>query len=245
MKNFYLSVVIPAYNEEKRISTILQAILDFEKTKTFQIQTIVVVDASPDRTAEVAKSFIGKISNLTVIEGKVNKGKGGAVQEGMLTAQGEYILFADADNSTPIEQVDKLLKYSEKNEVVIGSRYCKGGKLAIPQPITRRFGSRVLNLIIQALAIPGIRDTQCGFKMFSNRAAKEIFQHQTIFDFSFDIEILAIAKKLGYKIKETGITWYDNPHSTVNPLKDGVRMIKDAWRVRKNLLDNVYQLVKR
>lgn len=242
MNDFYLTVIVPAYNEEKRIHIILDAIAKYEKTKSFRVETIVVVDASPDRTAEVARSFIGKLSNLKVIEGKVNKGKGGAVREGVSVARGKYVLFADADNSTPIEQADKLLKYADQYEVVIGSRYCRGGRLSIPQSFVRRFGSRVLNIIIQSLAVSGIKDTQCGFKLFENKAARDIFGLQTIFGFSFDIEILAIAKKLGFKIKETGIVWYDNPHSTVSPIRDGAKMIGDAWQVRKNILKGVYSL---
>lgn len=237
---FYLTIVIPAYKEEHRIHNILDAIIKYEKTKDFKIETIVVADASPDDTAGVAKSYIGKISNLTVIEGKVNKGKGGAVQEGIAKATGKYIVFADADNSTPIEQVDKLLNYANKYEVVIGSRYCAGGELAVPQSLFRRIGSRTLNIIIQTLAISGIKDTQCGFKLFENKAGKEIFKHLTILRFSFDIELLAIAKKFHYKIKEVGIKWYDDPHSTVDPIKDGMRMITDAWQVRKNLMKGVY-----
>lgn len=241
MSNFYLSIIVPAYKEEKRIHIILEAIAKYEKTKDFKIETIVVADASPDKTVEVAQSFVGKVENLSVIDNKVNKGKGGAVQEGVLAAKGKFILFADADNSTPIEQADKLLKYADKYEVIIGSRYCHEGKLAIPQSFTRRFGSRILNTIIQLLAIYGIKDTQCGFKLFEHDAAQEIFKRQTILGFSFDIEILAIAKKLGYRIKEAGITWYDNPHSTVDPIKDGARMIKDAWTVRKNVAVGKYK----
>lgn len=241
MNDFYLSIIVPAYKEEKRIPIILEAIAKYEQTKDFKVETIVVADASPDRTAEVAKSYIGKLANLRVIEGKENKGKGGAVREGMLAAQGKYIVFADADNSTPIEQVDKLLQYADKYPVVIGSRYCDGGKLAIPQSFVRRAGSRALNIVIQMLAISGIKDTQCGFKLFENKAAQDIFKRQTIFGFSFDVEILAIAKKRGYKIKEAGITWYDNPHSTVNPFKDGFRMVGDAWRVRKNIIKGLYR----
>lgn len=240
-EKIYLSIVIPAYREEGRIHKILDAVARFEKSKDYQIETIIVADASPDNTASVAKSYKDKLSHLRVIEGKVNKGKGGAVQEGMLEASGEHIIFADADNSTPIEQVEKLLKYVPKYEVVIGSRYVSGGKLAIPQSLVRRLGSRGLNLIIQVLAVYGIKDTQCGFKLFSQKAAREIFSRQTVTDFSFDIEILAIARKLGYKIKEAGIVWYDDPHSTVNPIKDGLRAIKDAWKIRQNLISGKYE----
>jgi dolichyl-phosphate beta-glucosyltransferase len=240
-EEFYLSIVVPAFKEEKRIHIILEAIVNYEKSKDFAIETIVVADASPDKTVEAAQSFINNIKHLKVIDNKVNKGKGGAVQEGMLAANGQYILFADADNSTPIEQADKLLAFADKYEVVIGSRYGGGGKLATPQSLVRRVGSRALNIIIQTLAIRGIKDTQCGFKLFQKNAAKEIFKRQTIQDFSFDIEILAVARKLGYKIKEAGIVWYDNPHSTVNPIKDGLRMVKDSWQVRKNITKGLYK----
>jgi dolichyl-phosphate beta-glucosyltransferase len=233
-QDFYLTIVIPAYKEESRIHIILEAIARYEKTKDFEIETIVVVDASPDNTAGAAKAYIGKLKHLKVHEGKENKGKGGAVRDGIMLARGKYVVFADADNSTPIEQVDKLLPYAKKYEVVIGSRYNDGGKLAIPQPLFRRVGTRVLNMIIQAIAISGIRDTQCGFKLFETEAAKKIFAKQSIYDFSFDIEILVIAKKLGYKIRETGITWYDNPHSTVSPIKDGLKMIADCITISHN-----------
>lgn len=235
-----LSIVIPAYKEEKRISIILEAIKKYIKKKEFKIETLVVVDGSPDKTAEVARSFADTLPGLRVLERQENRGKGGTVEEGIMAAKGKYIIFTDADNSTPIEQVDKLLPFMTKYEVVIGSRYIEGGKLAIPQSIVRRVGSRVLNIIIQILAIRGIKDTQCGFKMFQHDAAKEIFKRTTITNFSFDIEVLAIAKKLGYRIKEVGITWYDNPHSTVNPLSDGWRMIKDTWTIRKRVREGKY-----
>ena len=235
----YLSIVIPAHNESTRIGVVLEAIVEYVKTKSFVTETIVVNNASTDNTADVVKSFEDKIPNLKILERK-SKGKGGAVHEGMLAAQGEYIIFADADNSTPIEQVDKLLNYVPKYDVVIGSRYCADGKLAVPQSFVRLFGGRALNFVIQTFAVWGIKDTQCGFKLFSKKATEEIFKRQTIFEFSFDIELLAIAKKLGYSIREVGITWYDNPHSTVSPLRDGLRMIKDAWTVRRNLLAGKY-----
>ena len=239
-QKIHLSIVIPAYREEKRIHVILETIEKYIKTKDFAVEVVVAIDASPDDTVGSAKKFIGRIPNLVIYEGKENRGKGGAVQDGIRVANGDYIIFADADNSTPVEQVDKLLKFTDKYEVIIGSRYCKGGKLAIPQSFTRRAGSRALNWMIQTLVTPGIKDTQCGFKLFSKEAAQAIFEKLTIFDFSFDIEVLAIAKKLGYKIKEEGITWHDDPHSTVSPLKDGVKMIVDSWNIRRNLQNKIY-----
>jgi len=240
-KEIYLSIVIPAYNEEKRIHKILDSIVAYLETTKLEIETVIAIDASPDDTLRVAESYKAKISNLVIIDGKVNRGKGGAVQEGFKVAKGKYIIFADADNSTPIEQIDKLLPYIEKYDVVIGSRYCKGGKLVIPQSFVRRAGGRALNIVIQALAVSGIRDTQCGFKLFSAKAAKEIFERLTIFNFSFDIEVLAIAKHLGYKVKEVGIIWYDDPHSTVSPIRDGLRMVRNAWTIRKNIIKGRYR----
>lgn len=242
-EEIFLSIVIPAYKEAHRIHKILDAIFEFEKLKDYNIETIVVVDGSPDDTAEIAKRYEDKLNNLKIVNRKQNKGKGYTVREGMLMARGKYILFSDADNSTPIEQVDKLLKYRNDYDVIIGSRYTRGGKLVIPQSITRKIGGRTLNFIIRTTAVSGIADTQCGFKLFSHRAAQEIFAKQTFERFSFDIEILAIARSLGYKIREVGITWYDDPHSTVNPIKDGMRMIKDAWQVRKNINSKKYSRI--
>jgi len=248
-KETKLSIVVPAYKEEKRIHLILDAIEKYTKSNDFNIETIVVVDGSPDKTAEVAKGYDGKITGLKIIDREKNLGKGGSVKEGVLGAKGDYIIFADADNSTPIEQVDKLLPFMKKPasaarqgvqpadgyEVVIGSRYIRGGKMSIPQPLIRRLGSRFLNMIVQFFVVPGIKDTQCGFKLFQRDAAREIFKYSRVRDFSFDIELLAITRKLGYKIKEVGITWNDNPHSTVSPLRDGLRLIKDALIIRKRL----------
>lgn len=240
-KEYYLSVIIPSYKEEKRLLKSLSAIKKYQSEHDFLIETIVIVDGSPDKTAEIAQQYQDTLPNLKVIDRKKNLGKGYTVKEGMIQANGKFILFTDADNSTPFEQVDKLLKYIEMYEVVIGSRYCKGGKLAHPQPLTRIIGGRVLNAIIQLLAVRGIKDTQCGFKLFQKKAAQEIYKRETFDRFSFDIEVLAIARKLGFRTKEVGITWYDDPHSTVNPIKDGLRMIKDSWIVRKNITMGKYK----
>jgi len=240
-KEFDLSIVIPAYKEEKRIHKILEAIVAYEGKSENNIETIVVSDGSPDNTLESTKKFEGKVKNLKIIDRKENRGKGYTVKEGFEMATGKYILFSDADNSTPIEQVDKLLEYIKEYEVVIGSRYSEGGKLAIPQSFVRKAGGRAINLVIRMFAVRGIRDTQCGFKLFQREAGKKIFEQMTFDRWSFDIELLAIARKKGYKIREVGITWYDDPHSTVNPIKDGLKMIRDSLTVRKNLIKGKYR----
>jgi len=240
-EKIFLSIIIPAYKEEKRIHKILDAIIDYEKNSDFGVETIVVIDGEVDKTADILQGYCQRIKNFKVIDRKENKGKGYTVREGMLAANGEHLLFADADNSTPIEQVDKLLEYNDEYPVVIGSRYIEGGKLAYPQPFLRKIGGRVLNLIIRTLAVKGIKDTQCGFKLFSSSAAKEIFSRQTFDRWSFDIELLAIARYHKIKIKEVGIIWYNDPHSLVSPIKDGLKMIRDAWVVRKNSRKGIYK----
>ena len=241
MKDVFLSIIIPAYKEEERIHKSLEAIEKYYKTKDFVLEVLVVLDGTPDNTKEATEKFVDRVPNLRIIDRKENKGKGYTVKEGVQKAKGKFALFMDADNSTPITEVDKLLTYATKNEVVIGSRYIEGGKLVIPQSFIRKLGGRMLNLIIRTIAVSGIRDTQCGFKLFEKKASEEIFKRLTFDRFSFDIELLAIARKLGYKIKEVGITWQDDPHSTVNPLKDGLKMIRDAYVVRKNMLDGKYK----
>ncbi len=237
----FLSIVIPAYKEARRIHKSLDAIVDYEKEHKFALEVLIVLDGTPDNTLTIVEEYRGKLKNLRIIDRKENRGKGYTVRQGVQEAKGEYILFTDADNATPIDQVDKLLKYKDEFEVIIGSRYILGGRMAVPQSLVRKLGGRVLNLIIQILAVGGIEDTQCGFKLFRHDAAKEIFKRMTFERFSFDIEILAIARIHKYKIKEVGITWYDDPHSTVSPIKDGLIMVRDAWRISRNRAKGVYK----
>jgi len=237
----FLSIVIPAYKEAERIHKSLDAIIEYEKAHDFSIEVIVVLDGTPDNTFAAAEKYKDKIKGLKIVDRKENKGKGYTVKEGISLSHGKYILFMDADNATPINEVDKLLKHKDGYPVIISSRYCPGGKLARPQGFVRRIGGRGLNLIIRMLAVRGIADTQNGFKLFEHDAAQEIFKRMTFDRWSFDIEILAIARLHKYKIKEVGITWSDDPHSTVSPIKDGLKMIRDAWRVNRNIAKGVYK----
>jgi len=241
MAQLSLSVIIPAYKEEQRIHKILEAIVEYEKSHNMALEVIVVLDGTPDDTLTSALNFQSKLKGLKVINRKENKGKGYSVKQGMLEATGKYRLFADADNSTPFHQVDKLLDLIKISDVAIGSRYIEGGGQKKKQPLVRRIGSRGLNLIIRMLAVRGIHDTQCGFKLFSQESATEIFSRQTIDRWSFDIELLAIARCLNYKIVEVPIVWNDDPHSTVSPLRDGLRMVSASWQIRKNILKGIYK----
>jgi len=237
----YLSVVIPAFKEEKRIYKILSAIVDYQSKHDFKIETIVVLDGTPDDTLTAALNFQNKLRDLKVINRKENRGKGYSVKEGMLKASGEFRLFADSDNSTPFDQADKLLEFMKKYDVAIGSRYIQGGGQKKKQPLVRIIGSRVLNLVIRTLAVRGILDTQCGFKLFNEKAAEAIFKRQTIDRWSFDIELLAIARQLNFNIAEVPVVWNDDPHSTVSPIKDGLKMVAASWQIRKNVLRGIYK----
>ena len=158
-----------------------------------------------------------------------------------MSARGTFRIFADADNSTPIWQAEKLLKAADERTVVIGSRYVSGSQIKIKQPFYRVVGSRFLNLIIRIILLPDIKDTQCGFKLFPQRAVEEIFPKIRLTRFSFDLEVLALAKEFGYRIKEVPIEWEDNPHSTVDPVKDGLKLLLDAIRIKIYLMRGDYR----
>ncbi|MDI6591389.1 MAG: glycosyltransferase family 2 protein [Patescibacteria group bacterium] len=237
----YLSVVIPAYNEEKRLPKTLKEIDNYLRTKDYQSEIIVVSDGSTDRTVEVTKNLMAEIKNLKILDFKQNRGKGFGVRQGMLKAEGEYRLFTDADNSTPIDQVEKMWPWFEKGfDIVIGSRDIKGAVLDPPQPFFRRFLGKAFGFLTNILlGTWGIADTQCGFKGFTKKAAKDIFQRCKINRFAFDPEILIIAKKLGYKIKEIPVYWRNDPHSKVK-FKSIIKMGMDLFKIRWNLIKGIY-----
>ncbi len=238
----YLSVIIPAYNEEKRLPKTLEEIDKYLRGKDYDYEIIVVNDGSKDKTVEVAKSLIPEIKNLVVTGYKKNRGKGYAVRFGMLEAKGDYRLFADADNSTSIDHVEKMWPEFKKGfEVVIGSRDIKGAILDPPQPWIRKLilgeGFKLYRKII--IGLWGIEDTQCGFKCFTKKATEKIFQKCRINRFAFDPEILVIAKKLGYEIKEIPIYWKNDPESKVK-FKSIIKMALDLIKIRLNLIKGLY-----
>lgn len=235
MAEIHLSVIIPAYNEEKRLPKTLEEIDKYLKRQNYSYEIIVVSDGSTDRTCEVVENLKSKIANLRLICEKINRGKGYGVKIGMLNAKGKYRLFTDADNSTPIEQVEKIWPEFEKDfDIVIGSRDIKGAILDPPQNLFRRFvgeGFKLLRKIIVGLW--EIEDSQCGFKCFTQRAAENIFPKCKIDRFAFDPEILLIGKKLGYKIKEIPVYWKNDPASKVK-LKSMMKMALDLIKIRFN-----------
>ncbi len=236
MKNIHLSIIIPAYNEEKRLPQSLDKILLFLRQKKYSWEIIVVDDGSTDHTKDVGKNR----ENVQKISYTPNKGKGNAVRTGMLAAHGAYRLMCDADLSTPIEELDNFFQHITEAEVLIGSRKLKGSNLKIKQPWHRRMLGEIFNLVVKTLVVKGIHDTQCGFKMFSKTAAEKIFATQYIPRFGWDVEALFLARKYGFRIKELAVVWINDTESKVNPLKEAWRMFKEVIQIRINALRGRY-----
>ncbi|MCD6178208.1 glycosyltransferase family 2 protein [bacterium] len=236
-----LSVIIPAYNEEKRLPHTLREIDKYLSAQDYDYEIIVVSDGSTDRTADVVREMTETIKNLKLIDNKQNRGKGFVTRQGMLEAQGEFRLFTDADNSTTIDHIEKFWPYFEQGyDIVIGSRAVKGAVLDPPQRWLRRQTGRAFRLLTNIFTgLWDIKDTQCGFKCFTKRAVEDIFPRCRIDRFSFDVEILVIAKLLGYKIKEVPIRWVNDPHSKVK-FKNMAKMGFDLIKIRWNLIKKIY-----
>lgn len=230
----FLSVIIPAYNEEKRISKILDAAYKYFQSKDFDYEIIIVDDGSKDQTVKVAQNYKDKFKNLKILSFVKNSGKGAAVRSGMLEGKGDFLLFADADNSTPIEQFDLLFKYFPNFDIIIGSRALKTSQLEKKQNFFKILLGRMGNFLIRKVFKINIKDTQCGFKFFSRDAAKKIFSKQIVNGWGFDIEILVIASKLGFKIKEVGIKWLNDLDSKVS-WGSYLKVLQELFRIKKEL----------
>jgi glycosyltransferase involved in cell wall biosynthesis len=238
--NRYLSIIIPAFNEEKRLPETLALVRDWVERQKFSVEVLVVDDGSTDGTVAVVEEIMQRFPELRVITNQANKGKGGVVAQGMLAAHGEWRLFMDADASTPIAEVHKLLNHTGAFEVIIGSRYLHPDSIKVKQPFKRRVVSRLWNVVIQTSLLPGIRDTQCGFKLFSAAAAQAIFAKQKVDGWLFDVEILTIARHLSYAIKEVPVDWYDSRDSKLRAMKAGMRALKDLTGIKKRLKGGSY-----
>jgi glycosyltransferase involved in cell wall biosynthesis len=235
-----LSIVIPAYNEETRLPASLARISDVLERRGEPYEVLVVVNGSTDRTDDVVKAAAERDDNIRLIV-TPTPGKGRAVRIGMAEARGERIVFADADLSTPIEEVIELAEQlDDRHQVVIASREGSGAR-RVGEPYLRHLMGRVFNLLVQTLAVRGIQDTQCGFKAFTRAAARDVFSRQQISGFGFDVEVLFVARKLGYGIKEVPVTWEYAASSRVDPLRDTIRMFRDVVRVRLNDLRGTYR----
>ena len=236
--SIFLSVVIPAHNEENRLPGTLWQIIRFLEGQSFSSEVIVVENGSVDKTFEVARGFAQQHKNIRVIQSE--RGKGAAVRRGMLEAHGEYRFMCDADLSMPVEEIVKFIPpVLENPDIAIASREAKGA-VRYNEPPYRHFGGRGINYIIQALILPGLNDTQCGFKCFRAAAAEDIFSLQTLHGWSFDIELLYIARKHGYQIEEIPIHWFHHPDTKVNAVRDALQMIKDIFRIHANARRGLY-----
>src|SRR3989344_7543257 len=227
-----LSIIIPVFNEEKRIASALKKVSEFLAKKKFDYEIIIVDDGCSDNTIKCALDTGVKIN---IIKNAVNLGKGGAVRNGMLAASGDYLLFTDVDISTPMEELDNFLPWLSKGfDVVIGSRSINGADVRVRQPLYRELMGKFFNKLVRLLTVRGIIDTQCGFKLFTKKCGYEVFSKQKINSFCFDVEVLFLAKKFGYNVKELPVIWCNDVGTTVNPVKDSLRMLKDLFRIRFN-----------
>jgi dolichyl-phosphate beta-glucosyltransferase len=238
----YLSIIIPAYNEEKRLPGTLANIDNYLKKQNYDYEILVVENGSTDKTAEIVKKLSIQIKGLKLIEGSNKGGKGSAVKRGMLEAVGDYRIFTDADNSTTIDQVEKMWpEFKSGFDIVIGSRDIKGAVLDPPQPWLRQIilgeGFKLYRKFV--IGLWNLADTQCGFKGFTKKAAEDIFPKSVVSHFSFDPEILIIGKRMGYKVKEIPVVWKNDLESKVKP-GSIISMAVDLLKIRLNLLKGIY-----
>ncbi len=230
-----LSIIIPAYNEEWRLPPTLLDMIDYFDGRDLDYEIIVVDDGSTDRTAEVVKRLKKIRQQVCLIQLPKNRGKGHAVRTGVLNSHGKHVLFADADGSTPIKEIERLeTHFDEDTKIVIASRTLTSEDTVVTRRWYHTLLERVFNICVKLLILPGIADTQCGFKMFTAECAHFIFERQQAERWSFDIEILFIARKAGLKIIEVPINWNDIPGSKVNLFLDAIGMFRDifAFKIR-------------
>jgi dolichyl-phosphate beta-glucosyltransferase len=232
-----ISIIIAAFNEEKRIIPSLLKIKEYVTRQDLPYEIIVVDDGSTDSTHTVVRDLIKDIPHLKVIHYVPNKGKGHALRTGVLASKGEIILLTDADLSTPIEELSKLLPLLRENkcDIVIGSRALALSEIVKKQPWWRQSMGRLFNKLVKALVIENFKDTQCGFKVFRGDVARSLFKEAQIDRFAYDVEILAIGKKRGCKIVESPVRWINSPESKVDPIRDSMQMLFDLLKIRMTI----------
>lgn len=243
----YLSIVIPAFNEAQRLPSYLREIQTYFRTqgREEQIEVIVVDDGSHDGTSTLVESLRDKDDSIRLIRLPSNHGKGYAVRTGMLSAQGQLCLFADADGATPIRELAKLeTRITDGAEIAIGSRALHDPACVLQARWYRKFLGRLFHRLVLGLGIKGIADTQCGFKLFQRHAARDLFSALQLNGYGFDVELLFVAQRRRYHIAEVAVNWADQADSKVHMLKDGLRMIREVWNVRNNYLRGLYTLQK-
>lgn len=239
-----LSIIIPAFNEEERITPTLRSLSRFLRGLGLRYEILVVDDGSTDGTVALIKHLGEDIPHLRCVRCAENRGKGHAVRVGMLAAVGEVRVMYDADGSMPVAELPKILApiFAGHADIAIGSRYSKGALTQAAQPWWRVAWSRIANRIVRRSLVEGIRDTQCGFKAFSAEAAQAVFTRATIDGWAFDLEALALASRLGFSIAECGVIWRDDERSRISPVRDFLSVAREFWRIRRNLSRGRYRL---
>jgi glycosyltransferase involved in cell wall biosynthesis len=236
-----LSIVIPAYNESARIEQTLKRVMSCVERQSWDAEVLVVDDGSSDRTAEIVHAWMEQFPRLHLIQNPGNRGKGYSVRNGLLQAAGEIVMFTDADLSAPMEEAELLFAaIADGAEVAIGSRWLDRTRQTIHQPLYRRFFGRCFNWVTRTVMGLPFKDTQCGFKAFKRSAAQVIFRLQRIERWGFDPEILFIARKLGYDIREVPVTWGHDERSRMSYLKDGMKMLEEMAVIRGNSIAGRY-----
>jgi dolichyl-phosphate beta-glucosyltransferase len=238
MSQPFLSIIIPAHNEETRLPQTLEQVVLFAAKQPYETEVLVIENASRDRTLEVGREFASRHPLIQVWHEDL-PGKGRAVQKGMLQAQGTYRFFADADFSMPATEIPRFLPPQVDVPIAIASREAPGA-VRYDEPRYRHLTGRVFNSLIRALVLPALQDTQCGFKMFRADVAADLFPRQTLMGWSFDVELLYIASRRGYPILEVPIPWYFNPESKINVFRDSWRMFTDLIAIRRNGRQGLY-----
>ena len=241
----FLSVVIPAYNEETRIVRTLERISHYLACQSYASELIVVDDGSVDQTVPVVLNLLKNLEQGTLLQNGRNRGKGYSVRQGVLASCGQYVLFSDADLSTPIEEVDKLLRaVREDYDIAIGSRGLRSSHVQVHQPWYREYMGKTFNLILRVLGLSQFHDTQCGFKCFRGDVARELFALQTLHHYSFDVELLLLAHMRRYRTLEVPVQWHNEPNSRVHAIKDSARMLADVINIRYKMLTGHYEIRK-
>jgi dolichyl-phosphate beta-glucosyltransferase len=234
------SVIIPAYNEERRLPTSLRKVADFVLEQPYSIEVIVVDDGSADATAAIAEEFAQQYRFVHLVRNP-HGGKGAAIRTGIAEGKGQYLVICDTDLAVPIEELPKFLPPAlDGYDLAIASREAKGAR-RFNEPYYRHLMGRIYNLLVRIIVVPGIQDTQCGFKAFRREVARDIFPCQTIEGWGFDVEILFIAQRYGYEIVEVPVDWYYGAESKVSPIRDTIRMVGELFQVRRNAGQGLYE----
>ena len=243
MANGYVSIVIPAFNEERRIGKTIRAIAEYMTARYGSYEIIVSDDGSADATGEIVTGLQRETLPIKLVRSDRNRGKGSAVRLGVAASTGFLVLVTDADLATPIEEVERLLAQIHAGaDIAIGSRGMRESQLVVRQPAHRELMGRFFNLFVQVLLLPGIHDTQCGFKLFRGEVARRLFAQSAIDGFSFDVEVLGLSARAGHRIAEVPVRWFHMDHSKVSLGRDGLRMFQDLLRVTFRLRTGRYNL---